>query len=110
MTPASVGPWERLLCAVSQGGRWLALTCIRMYQATASARPRVCRYEPTCSEYTAQCILRFGVFAGIAFGIRRILRCNPFSPGGYDPVPGSLIPSFGSRALRERRKPVEEKP
>ena len=67
--------------------RRIALLCIRAYQATAPMRPRLCRYEPSCSEYTAQSILKHGFFAGTAFGIRRILRCNPFSPGGYDPVP-----------------------
>ena len=67
--------------------RQIALLGIRAYQATAPMRPRLCRYEPSCSEYTAQSILKHGLFTGIAFGIRRILRCNPFSPGGYDPVP-----------------------
>jgi len=67
--------------------RQAALLCIRAYQATAPMRPRMCRYEPSCSEYTAQSILKYGLFKGVAFGIRRILRCNPFSPGGYDPVP-----------------------
>ena len=61
--------------------------CIRMYQATSPMRPKMCRYHPTCSEYAAQCILKHGVFAGVALGIRRILRCNPLSVGGYDPVP-----------------------
>jgi putative membrane protein insertion efficiency factor len=67
--------------------RRLALLCIRAYQATAPMRPPMCRYQPTCSEYTAQSIQKYGLFTGVAFGIRRILRCNPFSPGGYDPVP-----------------------
>ena len=67
--------------------RHLALFCIRAYQATAPMRPAMCRYHPSCSEYTAQCIAKHGVFAGVALGCRRILRCNPLSAGGYDPVP-----------------------
>ncbi len=67
--------------------RSLVLLCIRAYQATAPIRPRMCRFEPSCSEYAAQSIAKYGLFTGIAWGIRRILRCNPFSSGGYDPVP-----------------------
>ncbi len=77
----------KLMAALSQLARRLAVLCIRAYQATSSVRPALCRYHPTCSEYTAQCIQKHGLLAGIAFGIRRILRCNPFSTGGYDPIP-----------------------
>lgn len=45
-----------------------------------------CKYEPTCSEYTKQAIEKYGVIKGIFKGIKRILRCNPFSKGGYDPL------------------------
>ena len=75
------------VATLSLGARALVLLLIRAYQATATVRPSVCRYHPSCSEYTAQSIRKYGVFIGVAFGIRRILRCNPFSPGGYDPVP-----------------------
>jgi len=73
--------------SVSSMARRSALFCIRAYQATAPMRPAVCRYHPSCSEYTAQCIAKHGVFAGVALGMRRILRCNPLSEGGYDPAP-----------------------
>ena len=45
-----------------------------------------CKYEPTCSEYTKQAIEKYGVVKGIWIGIKRIIRCNPFSKGGYDPL------------------------
>ena len=72
---------------VNLAGRKIALFCIRAYQATAPMRPAMCRYSPSCSEYAAQCIAKHGVWKGVALGIRRILRCNPLSVGGYDPAP-----------------------
>ena len=45
-----------------------------------------CKFYPTCSEYTKQAIIKHGVFKGCLLGTRRILRCNPFSKGGYDPL------------------------
>ncbi len=45
-----------------------------------------CKYYPTCSEYTKQAIEKYGAFKGVFLGIARILRCNPFSKGGYDPL------------------------
>ena len=45
-----------------------------------------CKFHPTCSEYTKQAVQKYGFFKGSILGIKRILRCNPFSKGGYDPV------------------------
>ncbi len=45
-----------------------------------------CKYYPTCSEYTKQAIDKYGALKGIFLGAKRILRCNPFSKGGYDPL------------------------
>ncbi len=45
-----------------------------------------CKFYPTCSEYTKQAIKKYGVFRGCMLGIVRILKCNPFSKGGYDPL------------------------
>ena len=60
---------------------------IKIYQKFFSgAFGRRCRFYPTCSEYTIQAIEKHGIIKGIAMGIWRILRCNPFSKGGYDPV------------------------
>jgi len=45
-----------------------------------------CKYYPTCSEYTKQAIMKYGVIKGCMLGSKRILKCNPFSKGGYDPL------------------------
>ena len=66
----------------------LFLSLIRFYQKNISANtPPRCRFYPTCSHYTYTAIERFGVVKGTAMGAWRILRCNPWNPGGYDPVP-----------------------
>jgi putative membrane protein insertion efficiency factor len=60
---------------------------IVLYQrAISPALPRRCRYEPTCSRYAVQAIRQYGVLRGLVLAGWRLLRCNPFSPGGYDPV------------------------
>lgn len=66
----------------------LLLRMIRFYQKKISplSGPH-CKYIPTCSQYGLEAIERFGAFKGTALTIWRILRCNPFSNGGYDPVP-----------------------
>jgi uncharacterized protein len=64
------------------------LATIRLYQRRISpAFPRRCRYEPSCSSYTVESIDRFGVLRGSLLAAWRLLRCNPFSHGGFDPVP-----------------------
>jgi putative membrane protein insertion efficiency factor len=66
----------------------LLLALIGAYQRRLSpALPRRCRYEPTCSAYAAQSVRRFGVFRGLTLASWRLLRCNPLSHGGFDPVP-----------------------
>lgn len=54
--------------------------------------PPSCRFTPTCSEYTYQAVERFGAVKGGWLGFKRIVRCNPFNPGGYDPVPPKQAP------------------
>ena len=66
----------------------LLLALIRFYQRYISpARPPCCRFIPTCSNYGLEAIERFGAFKGGMLTLFRILRCNPFCKGGYDPVP-----------------------
>jgi len=65
----------------------LGVGLIIFYQKGISPlTPRCCRFYPTCSEYTLQAIEKYGLMKGIWLGIKRIVRCNPFSQGGYDPL------------------------
>lgn len=65
----------------------LAVILIKIYQKAVFFKPRTCRFEPTCSEYTKQAIIEWGFFKGTWLGIKRICRCHPFHPGGFDPIP-----------------------
>jgi len=65
-----------LLALVGAYSRWIS-----------PAFPRRCKYEPTCSAYAAESIRRFGAARGLLLAAWRVLRCNPFSHGGFDPVP-----------------------
>jgi putative membrane protein insertion efficiency factor len=72
------------------------LRLIRFYQKTAIFHntiakqlfltDKVCRFVPTCSEYTYQAVEKYGVVKGLFLGLKRIIRCHPFSKGGYDPL------------------------
>ncbi len=66
----------------------LLLWLIKLYQNTLSrALPPSCRFTPSCSHYGYEAIQKYGAAKGSYLAIRRILRCHPFNPGGYDPVP-----------------------
>ena len=70
----------------------LLLTLLRGYKAMLSPfLPPGCRYVPTCSDYAAEAIERYGAFWGSAMAVWRLLRCHPFVRGGYDPVPWNEV-------------------
>lgn len=68
--------------------------------------PGACRFEPTCSVYMVEAIERFGIIRGLLLGIWRILRCNPFCRGGYDPVPEKF--TFKRRQIKKEEENIGE--
>ncbi|MEP7105915.1 MAG: membrane protein insertion efficiency factor YidD [Chloroflexota bacterium] len=68
--------------------RRLLAALIRAYQLTLSPLlPASCRFHPSCSQYTLEAVRKYGAARGGWLGIRRLVRCHPFNPGGFDPVP-----------------------
>ncbi|HET9774998.1 MAG TPA: membrane protein insertion efficiency factor YidD [Gemmatimonadaceae bacterium] len=68
--------------------RQLLILAVRGYQVSLSPLlPAACRYHPSCSNYAIDALARHGALKGSWLAARRILRCNPFSAGGFDPVP-----------------------
>ena len=66
----------------------MMISSLRFYKRKVSPLlPPACKYIPTCSEYAMTAIERYGAVKGTRLAVWRILRCNPFSKGGYDPVP-----------------------
>ena len=66
----------------------ILLAFIRLYQwSFSTVMGKQCRFHPSCSYYTAEAIARYGAWRGSILGIKRISRCHPWNPGGYDPVP-----------------------
>ena len=68
--------------------KFLVLDFLRLYKAFLSPfLPSACRFEPTCSQYAAEAVEKYGVIRGTWMGVKRILRCQPFCKGGFDPIP-----------------------
>jgi len=83
--------------AAARAARAVVVAPIVFYQKFISPGiPRRCRYEPTCSRYAVQAVQRYGILRGIVLAVWRVLRCNPWSPGGFDPVEAQTV--FRSRA------------
>ncbi len=67
--------------------RGLLIWLLRLYKAGVSPLlPPACRFVPTCSEYALEAVQKYGAVRGSWMGLRRLLRCHPFHPGGFDPV------------------------
>ena len=89
-------PWARRL---SHASRIVAVTPIVVYQHVVSpAIPRRCKYEPTCSRYAVEAIREYGILRGLVLAGWRLLRCNPWSHGGYDPVEAQRVFRIGPDA------------
>ncbi|MBZ5620960.1 MAG: membrane protein insertion efficiency factor YidD [Acidobacteriia bacterium] len=67
--------------------QWILVRVIRVYKYCVSPLlPSACRFYPSCSDYMSQAVERYGTVRGVWMGLRRLLRCHPFQPGGFDPV------------------------
>ena len=78
---------RKMICKIILIPRKILVKIIRLYQLCISPRMKShCKYYPTCSEYTRQAVDKYGIIKGSLLGIKRILKCNPFSKGGYDPL------------------------
>ena len=97
---STIAPRSRL----ARGIAWLLIGLIRCYQLAISPLlgPR-CRFYPSCSRYTAQALAKHGPLQGTWLGLRRIVRCHPFHPGGFDPVPPSAQVSCSCGSEHEGR-------
>ena len=86
--PAPVAPGRRLLRMVLRLPAYVLILAIRIYQVLLSPMlPAACRYQPSCSAYAVEAVERYGALRGGWMAAKRIGRCHPFRPGGYDPVP-----------------------
>jgi putative membrane protein insertion efficiency factor len=82
--------------SLARAARALAVAPIILYQRVVSpAIPRRCKYEPTCSRYAVEAVREYGILRGLVLAGWRLLRCNPWSYGGYDPVAAQRVFGVG---------------
>jgi uncharacterized protein len=85
--------------AMTRLARGFVIAPIFVYRHVVSpALPRRCKYEPTCSRYAVDAIHRYGILKGLVLAAWRLLRCNPWSYGGYDPVEAQRVFGIGRQA------------
>ena len=83
----------------------LLIFAVRVYQGFVSPLvPSACKFYPSCSHYAAEAIARWGVRHGAWLAVKRVLRCRPFSPGGYDPVPDETTEMNTGAALTTQER------
>jgi uncharacterized protein len=85
--PVAGGPEVSVGSAMSRGARMLLLPIIAYRRWISPALPARCRFYPSCSAYAVEAISTHGVLRGVGLATWRLLRCQPFNRGGYDPVP-----------------------
>lgn len=89
--------------AISRAAVSTAKAPVALYQRFVSpGLPRRCKYEPTCSRYAVQALGEYGILRGLALAAWRLLRCNPWSHGGYDPVEAQRL--FKAPPTPDRRR------
>lgn len=83
--------------------KYVCIWLIRFYQKFLSPLKRnpCCRFSPTCSAYALEAFTKRGFFVGFGLSVWRVLRCNPFGAGGYDPVPPKKIPKYQRDGKKE---------
>lgn len=84
LLPVPRSPWGWIQVPLT----WALILLVRFYQKFLSpGLPPSCRFAPSCSQYTLEALQQYGALRGVWLGARRLARCHPWHPGGYDPVP-----------------------
>lgn len=84
-----MSPVQRLLVGMLRAYQWLISPLLRWLCGPGFG----CRFEPSCSSYAMEAVLRHGAWRGLGLAVRRLLRCHPWGGSGWDPVPGPSVPS-----------------